>query len=552
MLLAGSTVALAQPPAESASDRPSESADPEPTSDVETSDVARETTETTDVDTTETPDTVETASDETTSAETSADEFENQRSDDYDDEDEEGAPSDVRVRYFLERVEIRGNTRTRGRVIRSYVPVQVGEVIDPEADLFGEIEWQLRSTGWFNRVELSIEPGARYGWVVLVVRVEERNTVQLSGLTLGVGEGLNRTVDPNADLVPYVGATLTDTNFVGTGAQLSLSFLGSVRAYGFLLDYNHPRLFPRNWALRVAPFFYKARQFFGNDPLIAFTCPPGITGCAEEVEAKNAVVFYQRGGVILGTGTSLGSSTRLHVDYHLDVVDRRAAPDAASERRGAGPPVPIDFAIQRGVSYVSRFNVGLTFDRRNDPVMTSRGVFVRFDTDLASRALGSDYDFLRAQLLFRGWIPLPRGQSLRLGLFAGAIFGSPPFFLLFHIADLSDLIPSRVMEMQLDRRAGLLNTSIEIMRAEEIAARFDIQYEIPLYRSRGRIRGLNAYFNIGVYTLLDPDDVTIALEGFDGASRVPIDLTFDVGLRFDSRVGVFQFGFSNILGLVGL
>ena len=40
--------------------------------------------------------------------------------------------------------------------------------------------------------------------------------------------------------------------------------------------------------------------------------------------------------------------------------------------------------------------------------------------------------------------------------------------------------------------------------------------------------------------------------GYSGASRYPVDLTFDVGFRFDTRVGVFQVGFSTLLGFIQL
>ena len=42
------------------------------------------------------------------------------------------------------------------------------------------------------------------------------------------------------------------------------------------------------------------------------------------------------------------------------------------------------------------------------------------------------------------------------------------------------------------------------------------------------------------------------MPGFEGAARIPVDLTFDLGLRLDTTIGVFQFGFSNLLGFIAL
>jgi hypothetical protein len=113
--------------------------------------------------------------------------------------------------------------------------------------------------------------------------------------------------------------------------------------------------------------------------------------------------------------------------------------------------------------------------------------------------------------------------------------------------------------MQLDRRPppNLLGTSIENNYLGELAWRFDVGYDVPVYqnpRERG-LREVNVYGLIGLISLTDLRNQRTGFGGFtgySGISRFPLDLTFDVGLRFDTRVGVFQFGFSTILGFVRL
>ena len=48
------------------------------------------------------------------------------------------------------------------------------------------------------------------------------------------------------------------------------------------------------------------------------------------------------------------------------------------------------------------------------------------------------------------------------------------------------------------------------------------------------------------------EDLRVAIPGYEGFSRAPIDLTFDVGVRLDTVVGVFEIGFSTLLGFVQL
>ncbi|UCH29160.1 MAG: hypothetical protein JSV06_12955, partial [Myxococcales bacterium] len=98
------------------------------------------------------------------------------------------------------------------------------------------------------------------------------------------------------------------------------------------------------------------------------------------------------------------------------------------------------------------------------------------------------------------------------------------------------------------------NTSIGNNYLGELAWRLDIGYNVPVYervRERG-LREINLYTLIGLISLADLRDPRTGVLGYSGASRYPVDLTFDVGFRFDTRVGVFQVGFSTLLGFIQL
>ena len=113
---------------------------------------------------------------------------------------------------------------------------------------------------------------------------------------------------------------------------------------------------------------------------------------------------------------------------------------------------------------------------------------------------------------------------------------------------------SRVRVIDIDRRnaPNLLGTSIGVMRAEDFAARGDIQYEVAIQRGapRASLHGVNAFANVGLYMLSDLRELSFPPPGFNGASRFPVDLTFDLGLRIDTDIGLFQIGFSNLLGFI--
>lgn len=460
-------------------------------------------------------------------------------------------PISAQVRYVLERIEVVGNKRTRARVIRNFIPLEKGEFLDPESPEIEAIQWRLMGTGWFDRVDLRLKRGTKRGFVILVVDVEERNTIVIEKLVAGLYEGLSESTDTNRELIPYLGFTLSDTNILGRGIKLSGTALLSELQLGGRVDLWYPKLFRETYSLRTATFFLSGREFYGNEPLVSVPCGQPI--CPGTSEVTNAVVRYRRGGFMLGTGRDATPNLRYTIDWQGDIVSVLERPQAASEIRG-DEVAPIDFAIDDGLSFVSLLRFALIYDKRDDPGITTQGILFRGVVTAGTRFLGSDYDFLQLEAWLRRWWLLPWKHSIRLGVFAGAALGDTPFFYLFHVSDLTDLIPSRFLEMQLDRRPppNLLGTSIEAMRLGELAWRVDLGYEAPVYRRDRGLRMINVYSLIGLYSLANLRDPRAGIPGYTGAARFPLDLTFDFGVRFDTRIGVFQIGFSTVLGFIRL
>ena len=460
------------------------------------------------------------------------------------------------VRYVLEGIVVIGNKRTKAQLVRKFVPLKPGDFLDPESPELLATEWRLMGTGWFDNVRISLERGAEHGYVVLIVEVRERNTVVIEQLVAGLSEGVRKTTDRGRTLFPWLGFKITETNLAGLGIRLSGTALLSEFQQGGRLDLRYPKLIKSEYGIRFGTYFLNGREFYGNSPLVSVPC--GQPTCPGTSEVTNAVVRYRRGGFMVGTGKEFTSKLRYSLDWIGDIVSVLGRPQAASETVG-NEIKPIDFAIQDGRSFVSSLRFGLTFDKRDDPGITKEGVLFVGNVMLGTRALGSDYDFIKLEVWVRRWWRLPWRHTIRLGFFGGAAFGNTPFFYLFHISDLTDLIPSRFLEMQLDARPppNLLGTSIENNYLGELAWRLDIGYDVPVFerpRERG-LREVNLYSVIGLLSLSDLRDQRTGFGGFsgyEGFSRYPLDLTFDFGFRFDTSVGVFQVGFSTLLGFIRL
>ncbi len=456
------------------------------------------------------------------------------------------------VRYILERIEVVGNTRTKSRAIRKFIPLDPGQFLDPESPELVATEWRLMGTGWFDWVDIRLERGQRSGYVVLIVHVRERNTLIIEQLVAGLSEGVTTTTG-SRNLSPWLGFKLTETNLAGLGIRLSGTALVSQFNQGGRLDLRYPKMIREQWGLRFGTFFLNGREFYGNQPLVSVPC--GEPTCPGTSLVDSAVVRYRRGGFMLGTEKDITSTLRYQLDWIGDIVSVLERPEAASETRG-NEISPIEFGIEDGDSFVSSLRFALILDRRDDPGITKEGVFLRGVVTASTRFLGSDYDYLQLEVWIRRWWRLPWNHTIRFGAFGGVAFGNTPFFYLFHVSDLTDLVPSRFLEMQLDRRQApnLLGTSIENNYLGELAWRLDVGYDVPVYervRDRG-LREIDLYMLVGLYSLADIRDSRLGTDGYSGFSRYPMDLTFDFGFRFDTRVGVFQVGFSTLLGFIRL
>jgi outer membrane protein assembly factor BamA len=461
----------------------------------------------------------------------------------------------ARIVYVLERIDIVGN-RTREGIIRRFVPLRPGDLLDVDDPEIERIRWRLMGTGWFNDVHLRLTRGSERGRVVLVVEVKERNTLVISRVVAGLSRVVTSTKDKDDELRPYAGIGLTESNLLGLGINLSASAVISEYQRGFELRYGDPMLLGGGFDLIGRVFYNAARDFFGREPQVdvGLGCPAMLVLDPDCVR-KRAVVIYDRGGFGVGTGHDITSALRWEADWLGELVDVNAKPRAAATLVGKNGEdyAPIDFHIDDDTSRVSSLHFGLILDRRDDPALPSKGQALRFDARVGTGLIGSTYDFARLEATFRHFQPLPWNHVVSFGLYAGTAFGRTPFFYRFYAADLSDLLPSRALELNLDyrRSLNLLGTSIQEFDKTDLAARLDFEYELPLLRKNGgSIRGIDAYAGAGLFFLAERAALRTPLPGYEGLEQVPVDLTFDLGIQADTAIGVFKIGFSSLIGFL--
>jgi outer membrane protein insertion porin family len=453
------------------------------------------------------------------------------------------APSAIGSKYTLEGIQVVGNTTTLARAVLRYVPFHAGDVLDVESRELELTRFRLLSTGFFRDVQLSLRRGTRRGNVILVVAIAERNTIVVDGLWLGA----SRDVDASGNVVPltaYGGARVTETNLAGTGIALGGAFAVADQQLALRARLADPQFLGSNWVAETELLYNAARDFFGNHDVLVDQSDP------TETSKDFAIAAYKRFGGRIAAGHDLGISSQIVFGYRIEKIDAPLLPLAASQNVGADV-APIDFMLIRGSSVLSTLRATFTTDTRDEPFLPSRGYQLVASVEAGLTPIGSDYPYAKLALWGSEWFPLSWGHVVHLEAFAGGVFGNAPIFERFYVGDLSDLLPDRVLDLKFDvgLAPNLLGTDIVETSYGNYAAKIDAEYRIPIYRGTRSIYGVDLFGSLGVYGLANDATFFDRPRGYSGFSAVPIDLTFNAGLRIDTQAGGFVFGVSNLIGL---
>ena len=451
---------------------------------------------------------------------------------------------DGRVRYTLEDIEIHSDGRTGQRVILPYVRLHAGDVLDvadPEIEL---TRYRLLSTGFFSEVRLSLRRGSRRGTAVLVIEVAERNTLIVQNLWFGIAADED-TAGHARPLSGFLGLEVAEDNLAGTGVALGAGVALADQQIALRAHVEDPTFVGTSWSALFSLVYADARDFFGGRSVVFESPPLGATQTTDY-----AVVAYHRYGGTIGTAHTFTHGVELGLDYHLEQTSA-VVPIAASQLRG-DTREPIDFSIRPGRSWLSTLRASLTYDTRDLPFLTRRGWLASGVITAGVPPLGSSYGYARVELSAQRWWELPFKHVIRASAFFGGIAGDAPFFEKFYIGDFTDLLPDRVLDLTPDRRQppNLLGTDIVEERFGEYAARLDVEYRVPIFTGKRAIYGIDLFASGGIWGVAGRRDLTDPPSGYHGLQRVPLDLTYNLGVRLDTALGGATVAFSNLLGLI--
>ncbi|RXG89644.1 MULTISPECIES: outer membrane protein assembly factor BamA [Bradyrhizobium] len=139
-------------------------------------------------------------------------------------------------RTYIERINLRGNTRTRDYVIRREFDISEGDAYNRA--LVDRAERRLKNLDYFKSVKITTEPGSSSDRVILIVDMEEKSTGDFS-----ISGGYSTTDGALAEV------SISERNLLGRGLFAKASVTYGQYARGYSLSFVEPYLLDYRVAL---------------------------------------------------------------------------------------------------------------------------------------------------------------------------------------------------------------------------------------------------------------------------------------------------------------
>jgi len=331
---------------------------------------------------------------------------------------------------FVEKIEIRGNTKTKDRVIRRELAIAPGETFDMVRVKVSKR--RLEGLQYFEKVDTRADPTDVPNRKNLIIGVEEKNTGNIS-----TGAGFS-SVDSLVGFAEYSQGNFDlfhPPQFTGAGQKLRLRLQIGTERQDYVLSFVEPWFLGRKLSLGVE-LYHRDLDFQSVDEIYTET----RTGMKVSL-TKALWSDYFIGSVsytLERVGINLNSGFHGDIDF-LDFDD-------------TGKPIPrvlpsnVPQAIldEVGDTLVSKVGLSLAYDTRNSTLLPDAGQRTSISAEAANSHLGGERDYyqweLRSAWYVRG---LFKGHVLELSGRGGVTEGyngdDVPFYDRFYLGGLYSL-----------------------------------------------------------------------------------------------------------------
>jgi outer membrane protein insertion porin family len=326
---------------------------------------------------------------------------------------------DEGTRAYIERINIRGNYRTRDYVVRREFDINEGDPYNRA--LVDRAERRIKNLNYFKNVKVTNEPGSAPDRVVINVDVEEQPTGDFS-----VQGGYSTANGWLAEV------SVTERNLLGTGrfAKAGVTYGQFVR--GVELSYAEPYFLDYRSSMGVDLF---AKETLASSYLSYGTQSYGGTlkwglPLREDLALQLRYSAFEQKITLPST---LNSCNNINPDFSTTFPTPAAiAADQAigGPNYGNPPPtscfalgqasLPIRVELQQGAYLTSILGYGLAYNSLDNNKLPTSGVYVGFGQDFAG--VGGDVSYLRTTVDVRAYYEIVSDLVSILHLQGGDMF----------------------------------------------------------------------------------------------------------------------------------
>jgi outer membrane protein insertion porin family len=293
---------------------------------------------------------------------------------------EEGA------RAYIERINIRGNTRTRDYVIRREFDIGEGDAYNRA--LIDRAERRLKNLDYFKTVKITNEPGSAPDRVVINVNVEEKSTGEFS-----VSGGFSTAEG-------FIGeVSVAERNLMGRGQFAKATLTYGQYTRGVDLSFVEPYLLGYRMAGGVDLFW---KQGLANSYLSYDTNTYGANlrlgfALTEELAFQPRYSIYRQEITLPSYLNDCILSPNALINGGPGVTP---ANEAASNWNGIGgcyangeTSLPVRIALANGATWTSLVGYTFTYNALDNNKTPTSGFYAEFKQDIAG--VGGDVNFTR-------------------------------------------------------------------------------------------------------------------------------------------------------------
>src|SRR3954451_4397779 len=306
-------------------------------------------------------------------------------------------------RTYSERINVRGNTRTRDYVIRREFDLAEGDAYN--RSLVDRAERRLKNLDFFKTVKIVTEPGSSSDRVILVVDLEEKSTGDFS-----VSGGYSTTDGALAEV------SVSERNFLGRGLFAKASVTYGQYARGYSLSFVEPYLLDYRVALGLDLF---QRQQLANSYISYGTSTLGFSprlgfALREDLSLQVRYSIYQQ--KISLPGTLANCNNTQFIDGLPNPLFNPSPAFAAANgidltsTNGLGcyfdgeASLPVRKELANGRTLTSSVGYSLSYNTLDNNKNPTDGLLVDFKQDFAG--VGGDVTYLKSAVDMKYYTPL--------------------------------------------------------------------------------------------------------------------------------------------------